>query len=39
MSLTDIRRESAHLLPGSKIRQLLFWRYLLMFRAPEKLNT
>ncbi|MEU8485359.1 class I SAM-dependent methyltransferase [Streptomyces sp. NPDC048641] len=31
MSLTDIRTEAARLLPGSEVRQLLFWRYLLTY--------
>ncbi|MGP4047932.1 class I SAM-dependent methyltransferase [Streptomyces sp. 2A115] len=35
MSLADIRHEAARLLPGSRVRQLLYWRYLLTFRAPE----
>ncbi|MGC0417120.1 class I SAM-dependent methyltransferase [Embleya sp. AB8] len=35
MPLPDIRREAARLLPGSRIRRLLFWRYLLVFHnAP-----
>ncbi|MET9566781.1 class I SAM-dependent methyltransferase [Streptomyces tauricus] len=34
MSLDDVRRESARLLPGAEVRQLLFWRYLLTYRAP-----
>lgn len=32
MSLPEIRAESAALLPGRRIRRLLFWRYLLVFR-------
>ncbi|GAA1383419.1 class I SAM-dependent methyltransferase [Kitasatospora putterlickiae] len=35
MSLDEIRREAAALLPGSSIRRLLFWRYLLVFRSGE----
>ncbi|MEU5771886.1 class I SAM-dependent methyltransferase [Streptomyces venezuelae] len=31
MRLPDIRTEAARLLPGSKVRQLLFWRYLLTY--------
>ncbi|WP_246114019.1 hypothetical protein [Streptomyces montanus] len=27
------RAESARLLPGSSVRRLLFWRYLLVYRA------
>ncbi|MGW7577651.1 hypothetical protein [Streptomyces sp. NPDC054765] len=30
--LSRIRREAAVLLPGCRIRRLLFWRYLLVFR-------
>ncbi|MFE5072639.1 class I SAM-dependent methyltransferase [Streptomyces halstedii] len=33
MSLLQIRREAAVLLPGCSIRRLLFWRYLLVFRS------
>ncbi|MEU9283341.1 hypothetical protein AB0D57_01100 [Streptomyces sp. NPDC048275] len=33
MSLADVRREAARLLPGSTVRQLLFWRYLLTYRV------
>lgn len=29
MTLPEIRREAARLLPGARIRRLLFWRYLL----------
>ncbi len=32
--LTEIRREAAALLPGSTLRRLLFWRYLLVYRKP-----
>jgi SAM-dependent methyltransferase len=32
MPLPRIRREAAVLLPGCRIRRLLFWRYLLVFR-------
>ncbi|WP_043621523.1 class I SAM-dependent methyltransferase [Nonomuraea candida] len=32
MSLAQIRREAAVLLPGATIRRLLFWRYLLAYR-------
>ncbi|WP_414944938.1 class I SAM-dependent methyltransferase [Amycolatopsis sp. cmx-11-32] len=30
-----IRRDAARLLPGSKVRNLLFYRYLLVYRKPE----
>ncbi|MFD8548177.1 class I SAM-dependent methyltransferase [Streptomyces sp. NPDC059649] len=33
--LSRIRREAAELLPGCRIRRLLFWRYLLVFRRPD----
>lgn len=29
--LPQVRAEAAHLLPGSRVRRLLFWRYLLVF--------
>jgi hypothetical protein len=32
MAPADIRREAAVLLPGARVRRLLFWRYLLVFR-------
>ncbi|GAA2430414.1 class I SAM-dependent methyltransferase [Streptomyces macrosporus] len=32
--LEEIRREAAVLLPGSTLRRLLFWRYLLVYRKP-----
>ncbi|EHR60361.1 class I SAM-dependent methyltransferase [Saccharomonospora cyanea] len=32
MSLDDVRREAARLLPGSRVRVLPFWRYLLTYR-------
>lgn len=35
MRLPEIRREAAHLLPGSEVRQLLFWRYLLTYTAKR----
>jgi hypothetical protein len=35
MSMTEIRRESATLLPGRTVRTLVFWRYLLLYRAPR----
>lgn len=33
MTLPEIRRAAAALLPGSELRQLLFWRYLLTYTA------
>lgn len=35
MSLTEIRRRAATDLPRSRIRRLLFWRYVLVFRNAE----
>lgn len=37
MTMTDVRREAARLLPGSTVRPLLFWRYLLVHQAPRLL--
>lgn len=34
MRLPEIRTEAARLPPGAEMRQLLFWRYLLTYRAP-----
>ncbi|MYS87979.1 class I SAM-dependent methyltransferase [Embleya scabrispora] len=36
MPLPLIRREAAALLPGCTVRRLLFWRYLLVYRAPGR---
>ncbi len=33
--MNRIRRDAARLLPGSKVRNLLFFRYLLVYRRPE----
>jgi SAM-dependent methyltransferase len=33
MPLVQVRQEAAVLLPGCSVRRLLFWRYLLVFRA------
>ncbi|RJQ86402.1 class I SAM-dependent methyltransferase [Amycolatopsis panacis] len=33
-ALSDVRRDAARLLPGSELRPLLFWRYLLSYRKP-----
>lgn len=35
MSLAEIRAEAANALPGYRLRRLFFWRYLLVYRAPE----
>ncbi|TDE42605.1 class I SAM-dependent methyltransferase [Nonomuraea mesophila] len=34
MTLTEIRQEAGVLLPGFRLRRLLFWRYLLAYRKP-----
>ncbi len=34
--LGQIRRDAARLLPGSKMRRLLFFRYLLVYRKPDE---
>ncbi|NBE95249.1 class I SAM-dependent methyltransferase [Nonomuraea sp. KC401] len=34
MTLTEIRQEADVLLPGFRLRRLLFWRYLLAYRKP-----
>jgi SAM-dependent methyltransferase len=33
MTMAQVRGESAELLPGRRVRPLLFWRYLLTYRA------
>ncbi|MGP3947162.1 class I SAM-dependent methyltransferase [Streptomyces sp. 7N604] len=33
-SLAEIRRAAATALPGARIRRLLFWRYVLVYREP-----
>ncbi|MCX3060338.1 class I SAM-dependent methyltransferase [Streptomyces beihaiensis] len=35
MTLPEVRAAAQRLLPGSRVRQLLYWRYLLEFTAPE----
>jgi SAM-dependent methyltransferase len=35
MTLGQVRAEAAALLPGCKVRRLLLWRYLLVFRRPR----
>lgn len=34
LTYAETRAESARLLPGSTVRRLLWWRYLLVYRAP-----
>ncbi|MGP3936796.1 class I SAM-dependent methyltransferase [Nonomuraea sp. KM88] len=34
MTLAEIRQEAGVLLPGFRLRRLLFWRYLLAYREP-----
>jgi hypothetical protein len=36
MTLRQVRREAAALLPGCFVRRLLFWRYLMVFRGGER---
>jgi SAM-dependent methyltransferase len=38
MTLAQIRREAAVLLPGSRTRRLFYWRYLLVYRKPDPLS-
>ncbi|MEC3979085.1 class I SAM-dependent methyltransferase [Amycolatopsis sp. H20-H5] len=33
--MSEVRRESARLLPGSTVRTLLFWRYLITYRKQD----
>lgn len=33
-TLNDVRRDAERLLPGSRVRPLVFWRYLLAWRKP-----
>ncbi|WP_281393694.1 hypothetical protein [Streptomyces bathyalis] len=33
LTYAETRAESARLLPGSTLRRLLLWRYLLLYRA------
>jgi SAM-dependent methyltransferase len=35
LTLPEIRRHAARLLPGAVIRRRLFWRYTLIYRRPE----
>ncbi len=34
-ALADVRRVARALLPGSSVRRLLYWRYLLVYRKPR----
>ncbi|GAB2932176.1 class I SAM-dependent methyltransferase [Streptomyces mayteni] len=34
LPLPEIRRQAADLLPGCRVRRLLFWRYLLVYTRP-----
>lgn len=34
MTLGEVREHTARLLPGARVRRLLFWRYLLVSRRP-----
>ncbi|WP_033252579.1 class I SAM-dependent methyltransferase [Kitasatospora phosalacinea] len=39
MTYAETRREAAVLLPGFRMRRLLFWRYLLVYRAPGAVSA
>ena len=34
LTVREVRTEAARLLPGARVRRLLFWRYLLVWRRP-----
>lgn len=36
MTFNEVRRRAHQVLPGSSYRRLLFWRYLLVFRRPDR---
>ncbi|MFF3287399.1 class I SAM-dependent methyltransferase [Streptomyces sp. NPDC003023] len=38
-ALADIRRQAADLLPGARVRRLLFWRFLLVFSCSSSATT
>ena len=33
-TVREVRADAARLLPGARVRRLLFWRYLLLWRRP-----
>ena len=35
LTVSEVRAEAGHLLPGAQVRRLLFWRYLLVWRRPH----
>jgi hypothetical protein len=35
LTVRQVRRAAAELLPGVRVRPLLFWRYLLLWRRPS----
>jgi hypothetical protein len=39
LTTRDVRRQAQALLPGSEVRRLVFWRYLLLWRKPASLDT
>ncbi|MFI6877426.1 class I SAM-dependent methyltransferase [Streptomyces sp. NPDC050400] len=39
MTLPEVRAAAARLLPGSEVRQLLYWRYLLTYERPDSRPT
>ena len=34
LTVREVRAEATRLLPGARVRRLLFWRYLLVWRRP-----
>jgi SAM-dependent methyltransferase len=34
LSIREVRRRTRAILPGARVRRLLFWRYLLVYRRP-----
>jgi hypothetical protein len=34
LTVRQVRAEATRLLPGVRVRRLLFWRYLLLWRRP-----
>jgi hypothetical protein len=34
LTVREVRADAARLLPGARVRRLLFWRYLLLWRRP-----
>jgi hypothetical protein len=34
LTVREVRRRAAAVLPGARVRRLLFWRYLLVWQRP-----